>query len=455
MFEMNQSSRSAAAAALALAAALSLAGCTSDEANPVGAGVPVELQMNAPTTRVLHETTARGHVALEDEDVPYDENQVLYFGSSATASSSMLIRYDFSTLPDSVPDWLTISEDNIQYARMNLYRLKFYAPDLGGGTVAEQEGYDKNYEVYNLIEPLDTSLYPGPEPDYDQLLIDATTSGANVFLNFNPATIVDWLENGHNGIIVREGPASDVAGLIGYGSMDMHGRGFQEIEREDDDTTIGPSITIAITDSLVGVDETTYFDEILVIAPVADVSTLHALETPSADLAEDVVLRTHLRLSPYFSFDLSSVPDDVFVNRAVVRLGVDFDRSYGQIQSLVVHQVPLALVDGVASVTLADLEDDGAVVDGQYAVDLEGLLLEESEWVGWDVTSTVQRIVNGVLDPDTVFLVTAGEPFTGFATTLNYAPDFYLSLYAFHGTDHPFLTPHLEITYTPFSGGAR
>jgi len=244
------------AALVAVAAIVAIAGCTSDEPNLLGAGVPSELEVATPVTEALTTSTARGHVVLHDEDTTYDENQVLYFGQSDTEASSMLVRYDFSALLDSVPAWLTISEDNIQFVRLNLYRLKYYAPE----EEAKQTGYERNFEVYELAEPLDASLYPGPEPDYDALLIDELDSGANVFLNFSPATIAGWVETGHNGIIIREGPGSEVSGLLGYASVDMSSNGYQEIEREDDDTIVGPTISIAVSDSLVGGEQTEYFE---------------------------------------------------------------------------------------------------------------------------------------------------------------------------------------------------
>ncbi len=466
MFKTNQSKWPAVAVALALAATALLAGCTSDEPNPVGAGVPGELQINDPAPKVLFETAVRGLVSVEDEDVPYDENQVLYFGGSGLDSSSILVRYDLSTLstlPDSVPEWFELDDETIVFCKILLYRLKYYVPELPESTGDKQEEYNKHYKVHSLSEPLDTSLYPGPEPAFAALplLVDQFHSGAEPSLDVNPLTVLDWIENGTNGIIIREGDDS-ASGLIGYASSDIHGGGFQEMERETVGTTLGASLQITVYGELLGLTEAGQdtvldsYSEIFVIAPIADVSTLHSLEDYSADLSTDVVLQTHRRLSPFFSFAiLDSLPDDVFINLAVVRLGVDFDRSSGQIQSLVVHEAPLALIDGSASVTLQDLRDDGDVAGGQYSVDLEGMLLAESDWVGWDVTSTVQRILNGVLDPDTIFLVTAGESFTGYAPTVNYGPDFYLSRYVFQGLDHPVLKPHLEITYTPFSGGAR
>ena len=461
MFEISQSRRQYAAAAplLALVLALAIAGCTSDETNPVGAGVPGELQVGSPETVALFEMTDRGHVELTGEDTLYSENQVVYFGGSATESSAILARYDFSVLRDSVPEWMTLTEGDILAATLNLYRLNFYAAEDEDEEEEEtREGYDKNFEVYNLAGPLDVSLYPGPEPAYEELLIDQMSYGTNIYLDFNPATIIDWLENGHDGIIIREGPASDFAGLVGFASvdLDLDGGGVFEIARSDTAITVGQAISVQIFATRGEGEDVQTFERTFAIPPVEDVSTLHPLEAPSADLSSDVMLRTHRRISPYFAFAVAdSLPDGAFINRAVIRLGADFERSYGQIQSLVIHEVPLDLVDGAASVSLADLEESGAVSTGQYAVDLDGLESAEGEWVGWDVTSAVQRIINGVLAEDTVFLITAGEDFTGFATTSYYDPDFYLSRYVFHGTEHPLLLPHLEVTYTPFSGGVR
>jgi hypothetical protein len=463
MSRTRQTGRPAAAVALSAAVALAIAGCTSDEANPVGAGVPdtLQLQVNDPETIVVAQATARGHVTLEDEDVPYDQNQVLYFGGADDDSSSILVRYDVSTLPDSLPEWSALSTETITRCQIKLYRLDFYAADLPEPPEEEekQEIYTKHYQVHRLSDPLDATLYPGPEPAYDDLLADQDISGAEPAIDLSVETVLDWVENGMNGAIIREGDDSR-PGLIGYASADIHGGGFGQMQQLGAGTTVGATLRIRAYDELWGVGSEgqdsllAQLDTNYVFAPVADVSTFHDLSSPADDPGAAMILQTHLRSSPYFSFDLASLPDDVFINRAVVRLGLDFEQSFGPNQALVLHAVPRDLVEGAASLTLEELREAGEVIAGQFNVDREAIEEAEQDWVGFDVTAAIQRIRNGVLDADVVFVLTAGESFTGYlAATIG--PDFYLSRYVFHGFGHAALFPHLEITYTPFSGGER
>jgi len=441
---------------IALAVAVALAGCTSDEANPVGAGLDTDLQVTAPSTDILTLPVVKGHIGLTDDEVAFDQTGALYFGSSGPDSSSILAQYDFSALADTLPDGVVLDEDIIASVTLTLYRLQFYEPPES--EEEKQDEFDKNYRVHNLSEPLDTSVYPAAEPGIGSLIIDQDDSGAVVFLDLGPAVVIDWVENGHNGIIIREGEGS-AEGIIGYASVDMDDSAYGEIEREAEDTTVGPTLAIAFYVEYVDADEIAQvFDETIVLAPIADVSTLHAMPDPSVNLDTDIVLQTHQRISPYFAFDTTAFPEDVFVNRAVIRLALDFDHTMGQRQSLAVHEVPRTLVDGIDSITLQALSDDESGVNGvtgQYSVDYETMQINETVWVGWDVTSTVQRMINGVLDTDLVFLITAGETFTSYQATAAYSPDFYYSRYVFKGTDELVLAPHLEITYTPFSGGAK
>jgi len=445
--------RVALTATFALAIAVGLVGCTGDEANPVGAGIPTELQVNNPRTDILDLPVVTGHIGVTDEDVAFDQTGALYFGSSGQDSSSILVQYDFSALADSLPDGVVLDEDIIASVTLTLYRLQFYEP--AASEEEKLDEFDRNFRVYNLSEPLDTSVYPAAEPGIGSQLVDQDDSGAVIFLDLSPAAVIDWVENGHNGIIIREGVDS-AEGIIGYASVDMDDSAYGEIERESEDTTVGPTLGIEFYVEYVdGDDVPQTFDKTIVLAPVADVSTLHAMPEPSLDLSTDIVLQTHQRISPYFAFDTTAFPEDVFVNRAVIRLALDFDLTFGQRQSLVVHEVPRTLVDGIDSISLQTLSDEGDGVTGQYAVDFETMIANENDWVGWDVTSTVQRMINGVLDTDLVFLVTAGEIITSYQVTAAYSPDFYFSRYVFRGTDELVLAPHLEITYTPFSGGTR
>lgn len=458
MPETDSMRRVMAVLSIALSAALLLAGCTSDEPGPVGTGIPGELDVGTPSTTRVTTLAPAGHVILVDQDVPFDQTGALYFGHDEEDSSSILVRYDLSSLPDSFPDWTQMDEETVVRAELRLLRLKFYAPDTTAADF-DPDDYEHRYLVNALTEPLDTSLYPGPEPDYGPLFADETLTGQEPTIDLSVTTILDWAENGTNGIIIHEGEGS-TGRLLGFGSRDMEARSYGEIPQLSVGSTIGISLAVTVYDTLtVPLDaetDTTYvLDEILVFKAIADVSTLHVQPTPSADLSSDIELQTHQRISPYFAFSPLVLPENTYVNRAVIRMAVDFDRTFGKAQSLVLNELAPSLVVGVDTLSLQTLGDEAVPATGQYSVDYAAMAENELDWVGWDVTSTVQRIVNGVLDPDTVFLLTAGETFSGYLNTSAYDPDFYFSRYVLRGTDEAELVPHLEITYTPFSGGGQ
>ncbi|MDO9695626.1 MAG: hypothetical protein Q7W56_12970 [Candidatus Latescibacteria bacterium] len=436
-----------AAAACALLAVL--AGCTSDVANPVGAGLPGELQLNTPQTLFVGAMSVSGQVAVKDESRSYDHNELLYFGVQGSEASSILARYDVTTLPDSLPAGSVLNETTVTSVKLRLFRTEAYAavPDslLDEVHPLLPQNPQKVFETYTLAAPLDAALYPGPEPATEAQIGSQTGSGASVFLDLPVAQFLSWVTAGMNGLLIREGSGSQ-PGLVGYAAVDMTSSGYQEIDRVGAGTTVGPVLTVAYRDAAAELDTAFVFE------PVADVSTFHALAAPPSGLAAGFEVQTHLRRYPYFFPDLDGLPDDILINRAVLRLAIDAN-SFGPVESLVLHEVPLSLLADRDTVTVQEIEAVAVTSAGILAVDLGQMIFDEETWVGFDVTGTMQRALNGALAPDTVLLLTAGEDFGGYRVSGNYTPDFYFGRMLFLGTAHPAQPPHFEITFTPFSGG--
>ena len=440
---------------LALAAALWLAGCTSDDPSSVGLSVPAELDLEDPSTSLLTELSVAGTIPLIDEDQSFDEAGALYFGRNDEDESSILVRYDLSSLPDSFPDWTQMSEENIQSVKLRMYQMAYYWPDITDSDFDEND-HRRHYLVHELLDTLDVSLYPGDEPAYGVLYADTVALSYEPAILLNVASVIHWAEDGCPGLIIHEGEETE-GPLRGYASMDLDEDAYNEIPDLDEGTTLGISLAVAVWETLTTVEgdvaTLNELNDIFVFEAIADVSTLHTRPTPSADLSGDIILQTHQRVSPYFAFDLSGLPEDVFVNRAAIRMAVDFERTMGQDQSLVLLEVSPDLLAGADTLDIDTIKDASEEVTGQYSVDYKTIEADTTDWVGWNVTSTVQRVVNGVIDSDVVFLMLAGEDFTSYRVTSDYDPSFYYSRYVFLGTDEDVLKPHLEITYTPFSGG--
>lgn len=439
------------AGALLAVCALSavLAGCTSDEANLVGTGLPGELQLNTPQTVFVEALSASGRVAVKDESLSYDHNELLYFGSQGADASSILAHYEVQTLPDSLPEGALLDETTVTSVKLRLFRTEAYAavPDSLLDVVHPlvPQNPTKVFEIHTLAAPLDVALYPGPEPATADPLGSQEGSGASVFLDVPVAQFLIWVASGMNGLLIREGAGSQ-PGLLGYAAVDMTTAGYQEIDLVGAGTTVGPVLTVAYR------NEAAALDTAFVFAPDADVSTFHALAAPPAGFDAGLEVQTHLRRYPYFFPDLAGLPDDILINRAVLRLAID-PASFGPVESLVLHEVPLSLLAGRDTVTVQEIEAAATTSTGILAVDFGQMIFDEETWVGFDITGTVQRSLNGALAPDTVLLLTAGEEFGGYSVSGNYSPDFYFGRMLFLGAGHPSLAPHFEITFTPFSGG--
>ncbi len=159
-------------------------------------------------------------------------------------------------------------------------------------------------------------------------------------------------------------------------------------------------------------------------------------------------------MSPWFVLDTASIPRGVRINRAVLRLGVDPERSFGMPESVVLSEVPYATVADADTLVLADLVAALTVVDGNSTLDPLALDELDAPLLGFDLTELVQRVANGVLDDPIALILTAGEDDLSTAYDVGLRdPDFYLSHFQFQGIGAATDAPSLEITYTEFTGG--
>jgi len=406
----------------------------------VGSTLPGELELNDPQVLVTRDIVAYGHVAVADPERPYDQNHVLYFGRDGQMESAILARYDF-TLPDTFPDSVQVDATTVTGVTLRLFRLQAYASTID--TLGEGEpAPTKVFEVYGLVDTLDTSLYPGPEPAYGALLAAEQDNGSSIFIDLPVAAFLDWYTDGMPGLIIREGMGSD-PGLVGYAASEL--TEYNEIELEHEDTQVGPIIIVTLDESLDLAP--------LIYVPVADVSTMHPLEPAPASAAGGLVVRTHLRDYPYFAFDLSDLPPGSYINRAELYLAADTLANRGPLTTLVLSEIPVAAV--AADTITLDVLDQASAVDGVVSADPRSVPGDEAPWLGFDVTESVQRFANGVFEEPVVWLLTGAEDvFPAYDYSI-LDPDFYLTRFGFHGTADGDLAPRLRITYTVFSGGGQ
>ena len=432
-------------AALALAAVLAV-GCSSDDANPVGVGVPGGVNAADPREIVFRDLVDYGHLEIYEENLPFSKNSVLYLGRDDDDESAILAAYEFSAFDSSFWDDVDFSSANVSVS-VRLFMLeRFFNTDLGAVPLV------KEYVVSEPAAPLDSNAWNAPaDPPaiLNQLASEVEAAGALIEVGLPYAAFSRWLEADRADLMIAEGNAVESEpGLVGFASRDLGTRSgrftseVSQLDLEDDDTILGPILKVTFVEE----------DTTVVIQPFFDTATLHRLAPVPETEAEGLQLRTHLRRSPYLAFDLDALPDSILVNRALLFLARDTLRSDGVLESLVLSELPTAYLDARDRVTLADLAWNADVSAG--IINVEPATIDttyESIWLGFDVTGTMQRIVNGVRTEPLSMILTGGEDFAPSFNSFGYDPDFYLSRFTFHGTAVDSLRPFLSVVYTTFS----
>jgi hypothetical protein len=447
---------------------LALAGCTSQSQNLVGVGLPggsvdsllVPLQIfNGGTL------DAAGNIELVDPEIPFDEHELLFFGNRGNESSAILVQYDFAAFRDTFPfgDLInSVGQDSIK-VQLYLYLIKYYYEQF---KVPFEDNPDttrnlrKYYFVRELVEPLDPEQYlsdrPEELPGFEISPINPSSSQlvfaqSNIFITLNTNRFVNWFNAGfHNGLIVMEGVGIDPpdSGFFGFASKDFDtSRHSSNLALENINTTVGPVLHIEIKSP----DDETIIANLL---PMHDLSTLHRVDDPP-DASAGILVRTHLRSYPYLSFSLAELPPNVFINRAVIGLINDTEESYGPLETIVVSEIDSSFAPtGDFTVDLAVLEDQARVVTGRVNLTPDGDTVVE-----FNISSSLQRYINGAFSEPLRYLFSAAEDFfPSFASGPD--PSFFFQRFRFFGTgvSDPEKRPYLLITYTPeeaLSGGGE
>lgn len=431
-----------------------LIGCTSDTLGPVGTSLPIDMELNPVLTDLIVEIQEYGGLVVTDDENSFEASEVLYLGGGPDQASSIVARYDFSTLIDTFATFTDGSGDSIEISVgwIESVTLRLFLLNAYEDPATTSEKVEKHYRVYELSDTLVASEYPrSDEPIFDPSPLAFSDEVTNaVWIELPKSNLVDWTLNGQTGIIIRdEDSVSDK--LIGYASKELDH--FLEIELEDENTLVGPTITVSFAAELDHLPMT--------FQPIIDTSTLHGIPDSFADAADGLLLRTHSRRYPYFSFNVDFPDSARMINRAVLRVAIDTLTSFGPLTEIVLATIPTTLVSGRDSLTIQEIEASAVVITGNTSIDVKlpntavGDPPEISPWLGFDITAVIQRQANGLLaDEPLSFLLSSGEDFfTGYSASWD--PDFYMTVMNLFGTGHPDFQPYLEITYTEFSGGGK
>ena len=299
------------AATLALLAVLA-GGCSSDLPNELGddlATLDVDSVLVPLDVRLLDRYSA---IALTDAAVPLSTQQVLYLGEQQGNRSSILVNFDFDSTAvfnEDFPEELYTAE-NIQTVKLSLTKLAFYgkATDSGDTTSQGTPVVRLYYRIYALDAPFDSTAYPGPVPAHDLTDLNSDyllEQGNEPLIPLRKSDFLEWIATGgKRGFLIQAGAESD-SGLVGFAARDL--RRYSELPPVAVGTVPGPNFVVNFASEEVN----------RLIPSVADISTFDQVPPPPADPADGLLLRTCLRQVPALLFDLTKLPPDVYINRAV------------------------------------------------------------------------------------------------------------------------------------------
>jgi hypothetical protein len=431
-------------------------GCSSDTANPVGAGLGTTGVDSLMQELVVDDLVHLGQLRVENPADPLDEADVLYVGERASDASSILLNFDFSVYdhPDSAAVDSLLTSDNVESVKLKLIALEWYNPRHGAPDTSDVNeelqpypGLNKVLDVHVLEAPFDTLVYPAPEPAREAALLGSYDEdfliSDDLIIDLPVERVVSWIrERARVGLIVREAAGSD-AGLLGLASKEMSFAGSTlSTESQAAGTTVGPALLLELAETPDHWEGATN----AVLEAAADVSTWHQLDTTPVDPADGIEVRGHLRSYPVVRFDLTAVPRNVRVNLAEIVLHVDTASTHGPANNLTVSEFPRdEAPDGERTrVILTDLRDAVDLVSGG-AVQPEHI---SDHTLRLNVTNSLQRWVNDVQEEDVGFLIALGETFfPGYVSSPG--PSFWALKWRFFGTEaDPDLRPRLQILYT-------
>ncbi len=420
------------------AALLLMVGCSSDDPSLVGSGL-VETHLDTQLDTLLATAVIQFQpVAVDDPDVPFDKQELLYMGSQGGTSSALLVNFDFSDVfTDSFPESAWTS-DNIDWVKLQIIMPEFYS-SLGGleDTEETEKGLSKGYEVFMLDAPFDSTAFPGPLPAFDNTDLNINpeiTEAGEVNIDISLPFFLAWVQNGgQQGLLIREAEGSD-QGLVGFASRDnLHMNSqFGDL---GENTTVGPALRVQFAAQ----------DSIISLASAADISSFHQVADVPGDIADGFAVQGCLRNYPVLRFDVSSLPQNVAINRAVLHVTNDTTTSFGNLSSLVVSEFNLDyLPDPGDTLTLEDLDLATYTISGMTSLDPT-----YNDVMQFNVTQAIQRLVNSVYEGEKAFIMTLGEDAFPVYDLSTVDPDFYFNRFNFFGSAAAdSLRPQLRITYS-------
>ncbi|MEZ4389192.1 MAG: hypothetical protein R3D98_16725, partial [Candidatus Krumholzibacteriia bacterium] len=117
-----------------LAVVAILGSCTSEDSNPIGAGLGTAHLDTLMQELVVDDLVHLGQLEVDNPVAPLDQANVLYLGARSGDASSILANFDFANLahPDSAGLVALLTSDNVRTVKLKLLQLRWYLPDHDG-----------------------------------------------------------------------------------------------------------------------------------------------------------------------------------------------------------------------------------------------------------------------------------------------------------------------------------
>jgi hypothetical protein len=441
--------------ALAVLVNLAVTGCTSDEPNLVGTALVTDHMDTVLFALGAEDVLTYSALRVENNPDPtqkydgitVDKQEVLYLGElGGTRSGAIIANFDFSD-SDKFPEDI-FNEENIKNVFFSLTKLKYHRAYADTGNT-EPTGQPVNlyYHLQELdgpFDPLDYKNYPVPTPpgagpllndDFDEPII----SSEPLLRLVDPKDMLDWIANKEKvGIIVTFGAQSD-PGLVGFASSEL--THFSQLDPLFEGTVAAPNFVVEFQDVTANN---------FLVEPYDDTSTFEKVTDAPQFVTDGLLMRTGLRSYPALYFDLSALPPNAFINRAVLSVTNDSDVSFGNLGGIKVLEWDVERFGAPAdTINVLDLNDPSArysfIVTGATSLDPT---LEET--IQFDVTQAILRIINNVYLGTRGFLLTDEETFYPGLSSTGVNPDFYYREFHFKGSadGDQAHRPQLKITYS-------
>jgi len=446
----------ALALALVMVVAGVLGGCTSDDPSAVGSELVTDSIDTVLAPLGTDEVTMYTALRIEDQDsavrknIPVARQEVLYMGGrNGTRCGGMLVNFDFDLDFNAAHPESLFTEENIKSVKFSLTKVKYYNANVdSNGISSSGQPVDLYYQLQMLAAPFDSLAYvsyPVAAPAGTGPLLNSDFGTPNSenepSLRFqDPLDVLGWIQAKEKvGVILTFGAGSDT-GLVGYASRDLKPSHYDQLDPLAVGTIPAPNIIIEFNDGTIN----------YLLGPYADTTTFTEVPPAPPTVEEGVLLRTGLRNYPGLLFDLSGLPPNALINRALLSLTNQPAVSFGPLSSIGVMEWDTTYFgDPYKEIRLKDLNDPkqfySFYVTGNTSLDPN---LDTT--IQFDVTQAVLRVINDVYEGTRGLLLTGGEDFLPVGSFVSVSPDFYYREFRFLGSGAalPEERPQLKITYS-------